>query len=109
MSETSHNDGAGRPDGVIDPMLWRLALGVADAHEPDGEGGCRNLLCAGEAWPCPPWNNAQRALQIAQAEAAAEATGGTAPHSGWSGAPVVPTARRAGAAPRQSEATASAA
>ncbi|WBB69366.1 hypothetical protein [Micromonospora sp. WMMD812] len=109
MSETSHNDSADRPDGVTDPLLWRLALGVADAHEPDGEGGCRNLLCDGEAWPCTPWNNAQRALQIAQAEESAEATGETVAYPGWSGVPVRPAARRAGAAARASEATASAA
>ncbi|MER7420895.1 hypothetical protein ABT346_29650 [Micromonospora peucetia] len=59
---------ADRPDEVTDPLLWKLALDVADAHEPDGDGGCHNLLCAGQSWPCPPWNNAQRALRMARAE-----------------------------------------
>ncbi|MER7456644.1 hypothetical protein [Micromonospora sp. NPDC126480] len=57
---------ADRPDEVTDPLLWRRALEVADAHEPDGEGGCRNLLCAGQPWPCPAWNSAQHALRVAR-------------------------------------------
>ncbi|MEH1102366.1 hypothetical protein [Micromonospora sp. CPCC 205561] len=59
---------ADRPDEVTDPLLWKLALDVADAHEPDGDGGCHNLLCAGQPWPCHAWNNAQRALHLARAE-----------------------------------------
>ncbi|WP_433384548.1 hypothetical protein [Micromonospora sp. KLBMP9576] len=71
MSETSierSDRQVDRPDEVTDPLLWKLALDVADAHEPDGNGGCRNLLCARLAWPCPPWQNAQRALRMARAE-----------------------------------------
>jgi hypothetical protein len=56
-----------RPEEVTDPLLWKLALEVADAHEPDGDGGCRNLVCAGQSWPCAAWNNAQHALRMAQA------------------------------------------
>ncbi|MFC3502164.1 hypothetical protein ACFOOK_14495 [Micromonospora krabiensis] len=109
MSETGHVDGGtDRPDGVTDPLLWKLALGVADAHEPDGEGGCRNLLCAGDSWPCTPWNNAQLALRQAQATERVGTTGAEA-SSGWS-APVVPAARRATpTATRDAGATASAA
>ncbi|MEV1328598.1 hypothetical protein AB0J20_03360 [Micromonospora costi] len=111
MSETPRvEDVTDRPDWVADPLLWKLALGVADAHEPDGEGGCRNLLCAGEPWPCTAWNNAQLALRAAQGESVAETAGPESP-AGWSGAPVVPAARRAttAATPQTSGATASAA
>ncbi|MEV0155151.1 hypothetical protein AB0H57_15600 [Micromonospora sp. NPDC050686] len=64
-----HHLGDDRPAEVTDPLLWKLALEVADAHAPDDEGGCRNLGCAGQAWPCAAWNNAQHALQVAQAPA----------------------------------------
>ncbi|MFG3712908.1 hypothetical protein [Micromonospora sp. NPDC047730] len=75
MSDTSIDRSdrqADRPDEVTDPLLWKLALDVADAHEPDGDGGCRNLLCAGQAWPCPAWNNAQHALRVARADSATQ-------------------------------------
>lgn len=86
MSDTSRNRPnhyADRPDGVTDPLLWGLALDVADAHQPD-EGGadCTNLLCAGQGWPCAAWQTAQRALQVAQ----------TSPGR----RPVVPSADRSG-------------
>ncbi|MCL7460490.1 hypothetical protein AB0J85_19200 [Micromonospora echinofusca] len=70
MSDTTARSDrqADRPAEVTDPLLWKLALDVADAHEPDGDGGCRNLLCAGQAWPCPAWNNAQRALRMARTD-----------------------------------------
>ena len=58
---------ADRPAEVTDPLLWNLALAVADAHEPDGDGGCRVLLCADQPWPCAAWNSAQRALRAARA------------------------------------------
>ncbi|MGN9810159.1 hypothetical protein ACTMSW_12470 [Micromonospora sp. BQ11] len=60
-----------RPAEVTDPLLWNLALAVADTHEPDGNGGCRILLCADQPWPCAAWNSAQRALQAARATAPA--------------------------------------
>ena len=52
MSDTTARSDrqADRPAEVTDPLLWKLALDVADAHEPDGDGGCRNLLCTGQAW-----------------------------------------------------------
>ncbi|MFD6757171.1 MULTISPECIES: hypothetical protein [Micromonospora] len=55
-----------RPEEVTDPLLWRLALDVAEAHAPAEDGGCEHLLCAGQDWPCGPWEQAQRALNLAQ-------------------------------------------
>ncbi|AEB45578.1 MULTISPECIES: hypothetical protein [Micromonospora] len=55
-----------RPEEVTDPLLWRLALDVAEAHAPAEDGGCAHLLCAGQDWPCGPWEQAQRALSLAQ-------------------------------------------
>ncbi|MGN9813553.1 hypothetical protein ACTMSW_29925 [Micromonospora sp. BQ11] len=69
MSDTSRNRPdrhTDRPPEVTDPLLWDLALDVADTHQPDDGGGCRSLLCAGQAWPCATWNTAQRALRAAQ-------------------------------------------
>ncbi|MGK5675390.1 hypothetical protein ACSNOB_21415 [Micromonospora sp. URMC 106] len=90
-----------RPDEVTDPLLWKLALGVADAHEPDGDGGCRNLLCTGQAWPCPAWNNAQLALRVARTGSAQPSTDGQADSgNGHGGLPAVPARRARPAAPR---------
>ncbi|MDG4797519.1 hypothetical protein [Micromonospora sp. WMMD1082] len=61
-----HSHTADRPAEVTDPLLWRLALDVADAHAPAEDGGCAHLLCAGQPWPCDPWQQAQRALSLAQ-------------------------------------------
>ncbi|GGM64023.1 hypothetical protein GCM10011608_56680 [Micromonospora sonchi] len=73
-----------RPDEVSDPLLWRLALDVADAHAPNGDGGCVHLICAGQEWPCEPWQQAQRALSLAQGGPADEAeTPENSQHSGW--------------------------
>ncbi|SCL13482.1 hypothetical protein GA0070616_0156 [Micromonospora nigra] len=69
MSETAASRPsrtADRPDEVTDPLLWGLALDVADAHAPAEDGTCTHLLCAGQEWPCGPWNNAQRALMLAR-------------------------------------------
>lgn len=98
MSETSldrSDQQADRPEEVTDPLLWKLALEVADAHEPDGDGGCRNLLCAGQPWPCAAWNNAQHALSVARADGAPAAPAGAEdrePATGWSTTP--PAQRR---------------
>ncbi|MBO4206760.1 hypothetical protein [Micromonospora echinofusca] len=93
MSESRHDHDrrpADRPDGVTDPLLWRLALDVADAHAPDGDGGCHNLLCADQPWPCPAWQSAQRALQVAQAPQARSDRRDDRPgaDSDWPGGPV---------------------
>ncbi|MFC0007775.1 hypothetical protein [Micromonospora siamensis] len=61
-----------RPAEVRDPLLWKLALGVADAHGPDDDGTCNNLGCAGQSWPCTAWNNAQHALKMARTEPAGQ-------------------------------------
>ncbi|TDC40051.1 hypothetical protein E1211_02100 [Micromonospora sp. 15K316] len=84
---------------MTDPLLWKLALEVADAHEPDGEGGCRNLLCAGEPWPCTAWNNAQRALRAAQGGPATDpvVTVEYDSPADWPAVPMVPAARRTAA------------
>ncbi|WP_240741972.1 hypothetical protein [Micromonospora zingiberis] len=69
MSENAGNrpsHTSDRPEQVTDPLLWRLALDVADAHAPAEDGGCAHLLCAGQDWPCAPWQQAQRALNLAQ-------------------------------------------
>lgn len=101
MSDTTHDrptPGAGRPDEVSDPLLWGLALGVADAHQPDATGtDCVNLLCAGQSWPCTAWQSAQRALRMAQtppgqrpthpSEGRADEWNAPHPHPPWSTAP----------------------
>ncbi|RKN39588.1 hypothetical protein [Micromonospora endolithica] len=95
MSDTSRNRPdrhTDRPEGVTDPLLWGLALDVADAHQPDDDDTCHNLLCAGRAWPCEPWHRAQRALQMAQATSGGRSTDAPpeqARPGGWSA--VAPT------------------
>ncbi|GAB3796125.1 hypothetical protein [Micromonospora zhanjiangensis] len=71
MSEASavRSDRYGdRPATVTDPLLWSLALDVADAHAP-GEDGCVQPHCAGQGWPCRAWEQAQRALTLAEGHA----------------------------------------
>ncbi|MEV2239238.1 hypothetical protein [Micromonospora sp. NPDC049891] len=93
MSENAidrHSHTADRPAEVTDPLLWRLALDVADAHAPGEDGGCTHLLCSGQGWPCEPWQQAQRALNLAQGGAADRASAPTAQQEGtWA----APTAR----------------
>ncbi|MGC5053499.1 hypothetical protein ACLQ2S_18805 [Micromonospora sp. DT48] len=80
-----HHHTDDRPADVTDPLLWRLALDVADAHAPSEDGGCVHLLCSGQEWPCEPWQQAQRALNLAQGGAADEASAATSPQEGtWS-------------------------
>lgn len=65
MSEST----AGRPERpaeVTDPLLWRLATAVAEAHEADEDDVCRNPSCVGAAWPCAAWTSAQEGLRAAQ-------------------------------------------
>ncbi|MEU6076303.1 hypothetical protein [Micromonospora sp. NPDC047074] len=101
MSDTTFD----RPAEVTDPLLWKLALDVADAHEPDGDGGCHNLLCAGQSWPCPAWNNAQRALRMAQAEPRQPSpAAGRADGRGRSGLPAAGPAQRTRPHPRTASA-----
>ncbi|MER6596221.1 hypothetical protein ABT214_31095 [Micromonospora purpureochromogenes] len=67
MSETDRPEPRDRgtaPAGVTDPLLWRLAAGVVDAHQPDETGHCDNLLCDHQEWPCEAARHAQRALAL---------------------------------------------
>lgn len=57
---------AERPHDVTDPLLWQLAVDVLDAHEPDDEGHCRNLQCAGQSWPCAARTSAEQSLRLAR-------------------------------------------
>ncbi|KXK60340.1 hypothetical protein AWW66_19390 [Micromonospora rosaria] len=54
------------PEGVTDPMLWRLAVRVAEQHRGGEHGECRNLQCLDRAQPCAPWAWSQQALRLAQ-------------------------------------------
>ncbi|MFJ1541263.1 hypothetical protein ACIODS_22185 [Micromonospora chalcea] len=67
MSEASTDRVTDRPAEVTDPLLWDLAAAVADAHQPDAERVCASPSCAGAAWPCAAWNNAQAGLSAARA------------------------------------------
>ncbi|MEU8088279.1 hypothetical protein AB0B57_32285 [Micromonospora sp. NPDC049101] len=55
-----------RPHDVTDPLLWQLAIDVLSAHEPDDEGHCRNLQCAGQSWPCAARTGAEQSLRLAR-------------------------------------------
>ncbi|MFG3709290.1 hypothetical protein [Micromonospora sp. NPDC047730] len=54
------------PDDVTDPLLWRLALDVIGAHQPDNHGNCRNLQCAGQRGMCAAARAARRAMGLAR-------------------------------------------
>ncbi|WFE54466.1 MULTISPECIES: hypothetical protein [unclassified Micromonospora] len=60
---------AERPHDVTDPLLWQLAIDVLDAHEPDDEGHCHNLQCAGQAWPCAARQGAEHSLRLSRGAA----------------------------------------
>ncbi|NBE79890.1 hypothetical protein [Micromonospora rubida] len=80
---------------MTDPLLWRLAYDVAEAHQPDETGRCRSLLCAGQQAPCETLHNAKRAMELARGAGAVESRG-TAPRA-QSAAPAPPQRRsRAG-------------
>ncbi|MER5702087.1 hypothetical protein ABT023_09020 [Micromonospora sp. NPDC002296] len=57
---------------MTDPLLWRLAYDVAEAHQPDETGRCRSLLCAGQQGPCETLHNAERAMELARGAGAVE-------------------------------------
>ncbi|MDG4781071.1 hypothetical protein O7614_15595 [Micromonospora sp. WMMD961] len=57
---------AERPHDVTDPLLWQLAVDVLSAHEPDDEDHCRNLQCAGQAWPCAARQGAEHSLRLSR-------------------------------------------
>ncbi|WP_396888402.1 hypothetical protein [Micromonospora craniellae] len=52
---------------MTDPLLWRLALDVVAAHQPDSRGDCRNLQCVGQRGVCAAARNARRAMTLARA------------------------------------------
>ena len=94
---------AERPHDVTDPLLWQLAVDVLSAHEPDDEGHCRNLQCAGQSWPCAARTGAEQSLRLARSTPASVElpvdgdTSGTgwpgeaaaqAPRWGWNAGPV---------------------
>ncbi|WP_349876939.1 hypothetical protein ABIH81_22875 [Micromonospora sp. HUAS YX12] len=89
MSEASTDRVADRPAEVTDPLLWDLAAAVADAHQPDAERVCASPSCAGAAWPCAAWNNAQAGLSAARAprqSATSPQSASTRPVTGQPGA-----------------------
>ncbi|MFG1955639.1 hypothetical protein [Micromonospora sp. NPDC048830] len=51
---------------MTDPLLWRLALDVIGAHQPDNRGDCRNLQCAGQRGMCDAARTARRAMDLAR-------------------------------------------
>ena len=57
------------PADVTDILLWRLALDVAAAHQPDEHGNCRNLRCVGEHGICQVARLARQAMDTARAPA----------------------------------------
>ncbi|MDO3685598.1 hypothetical protein [Micromonospora sp. C28ISP2-4] len=110
MSEASTDRVADRPAEVTDPLLWDLAAAVADAHQPDAERVCASPSCAGAAWPCAAWNNAQAGLSAARTprQSAAPRQPATSPQSA-SPRPVdggQPGAAQAGAADERGTASA---
>ena len=54
------------PRDVTDVLLWRLALDVAAAHQPDEHGNCRDLRCAGQRGTCQAARLARRAMSVAR-------------------------------------------
>lgn len=94
MSGTTHHRSshdATAPSDVTDPLLWRLAYDVAEAHQSDETGRCRSLLCAGQQGPCETLHNAERAMELARG-AGAVGTRGAAPRP-RSAAPAPPRSR----------------
>ncbi|SIM63895.1 hypothetical protein [Micromonospora cremea] len=105
-----------RPGDVTDPLLWQLAIDVLSAHEPDEDGACHNLLCAGQPWPCAARRSAEQSLRLARGAADTPST--VSPERGEDAADRadrpgdgVPAARRAwsGSVPARPDAAASAA
>lgn len=81
------------PTDVTDILLWRLAVDVAAAHQPDDHGRCRNLQCDTIDGSCSPFTYANQALYLARRPARAHSV--TAPAM-----PVVARGRAAVAAGR---------
>ncbi|MEU4401547.1 hypothetical protein ACIQH6_23920 [Micromonospora orduensis] len=101
-----------RPHDVTDPLLWQLAVDVLSAHEPDDEGHCRNLQCAGQGWPCEARTGAEQSLRLARGESTSvEMTVEEVRNesrTGWPGETAPRWGRNAGPLPSQREQKASA-
>ncbi|MFY1674017.1 hypothetical protein ACN27G_29370 [Plantactinospora sp. WMMB334] len=54
------------PRDVTDPLLWRLAVDVATAHQLGPDDRCVNLQCAGQSGPCVAARMAQRAMRFSR-------------------------------------------
>ncbi|MEH0930382.1 hypothetical protein [Micromonospora sp. CPCC 205558] len=88
-----------RPHDVTDPLLWQLAIDVLSAHEPDDEGQCRNLQCAGQSWPCTARTGAEHSLRLARStptavELTIDGDDSDEAGAGWPAESAVPTPRR---------------
>ncbi|MEU5554279.1 hypothetical protein ABZ738_31360 [Micromonospora sp. NPDC047793] len=57
------SDRALLPSNVTDPLLWRLAVDVATAHQLGPDDRCVNLQCADQSGPCRAARMAQRAMR----------------------------------------------
>ncbi|MEU7799252.1 hypothetical protein AB0J14_18625 [Micromonospora arborensis] len=84
---------AERPHDVTDPLLWQLAIDVLSAHEPDDEGHCRNLQCAGQSWPCAARNGAEHSLRLSRRTPASIEDVSDETGAGWPGDSAVPAPR----------------
>jgi hypothetical protein len=60
------SDDTSVPPDVTDPLLWRLAIDVLAAHQPGGDGRCRNLQCALHREDCPASVAARGAMRLAR-------------------------------------------
>src|SRR4051794_4546847 len=86
---------AERPHDVTDPLLWQLAVDVLEAHEPDDEGHCRNIQCAGQSWPCSARTSAEQSLRLARSapDPVETTTDGGAAGTGWPAEAAAPAPR----------------
>ncbi|MGC4857119.1 hypothetical protein ACLQ24_28050 [Micromonospora sp. DT4] len=66
-SEPRPSERALLPSDVTDPLLWRLAVDVATAHQPGPDNRCVNLQCADQSGPCVAARMAQRAMRSSRA------------------------------------------
>lgn len=54
------------PRDVTDPLLWRLAVDVATAHQLGPDDRCINLQCADQSGACVAARMAQRAMRLSR-------------------------------------------
>ncbi|MGC9670624.1 hypothetical protein ACNTMW_29275 [Planosporangium sp. 12N6] len=53
------------PEGCPRPMVWRLARGLWQAHQPAVDGFCQQCGRANRLYPCPPSRLALQGLAYA--------------------------------------------